>query len=168
MWKKFTFQGNHKFVHILNDIVNEYLNRKHRTIRMRPIDVKKQNEQFLLQNVYRETLNNLKKPKFKIGDKVRLSKEKNIFEKSYTANYTTEVFTIFKVQSKNPYTYLVKDENNEKIKGCMYEQEMIKTKYPNTFLIEKVLRTKGTKQYVKFLGFDKKFNQWIDKTDIVN
>lgn len=161
-------QGNKKFVKILDEILNEYLTRFHRTIKMRPVDVTKKDEK-RLQIRYNEVINCEEKPKFKIGDKVRLSVEKLLFEKSsISQNYTCEVFTISKILNTNPITYLVQDENGKKIKGTIYAQEMIKTKFPDVFLIEKIIRKQGNKIYVKFLGFDKKYNQWINNKDIVS
>ena len=83
-----------KNVHIdrLDDIVNEYNNTYHTTIKMKPIDVK--------DNTYinTDTETNDKYPKFKVGDCVRISKYKNIFAKGYTPNWSEEVFVIKKVK----------------------------------------------------------------------
>ena len=58
------------------------------------------------------------KPKFKIGDKVRICKYKGkVFDKSYTPNWTEEVFIIEEIQDINPITYKIKDLNNEEIQG---------------------------------------------------
>ena len=68
-----------EYINRLDDIVNEYNNTYHRTIKMKPLDVK--------DNTYINTDKkvNDKDPKFKVGDHVRLSKYKNIFAKGYTA-----------------------------------------------------------------------------------
>ena len=77
------------------------------------------------------------KPKFKVGDKVRISKYKRkVFDKRYTPNWTEEVFTIDKIQYTNPITYKLKDLNNEEIKGSFYEPELLKAKQ-DIFRIEK-------------------------------
>ena len=76
----------------LDDIVNEYNNTYHTAIKMKPIDVK--------DNTYTNTdkeINN-KDPKFKVGDRVRISKYKNIFAKGYTPNWSEEVFVIKKIK----------------------------------------------------------------------
>ena len=80
------------------------------------------------------------KPKFKIGDKVRISKfKRNVFDKGYTPNWTEEMFTIDKIQHTNPITYKLKDLNNEEIQGSFYEAELLKA-IQDVFRIDKVVR----------------------------
>ena len=65
-------------------------------------------------------------PKFSVGDRVRITKKKNIFEKGYTPKWTEEVFTISSIQYTNPPTYKITDFDGEEIKGTFYEQELQK------------------------------------------
>ena len=142
MWKQFSLRGTYKWFDILPDLIREYNETKHRTIKMKPKDVTKMNEKDLLQTVYEQhqIVEREQSPKFKIGEKVRISKYKHMFEKGYTPNWTTEVFTI---------------------------KTVLKTiKYPDVYLIEKVLRRRGNKCYVKWLGFDSSHNSWINKEDL--
>ena len=123
---------------------------------MKPIDVMgdsyaKYNEDF-----------NKKYPKFKVGDHVRISKYKNIFTKGYTANMSEEVFVVSKFKNTVLWTYVVSDLNDEEITGSFYEKELQKTSQEK-FRIEKVLKRKGDKLYVKWKGYDNRFNSWIDK-----
>ena len=147
-----------KYVYIdkLDDIVDEYNNTYHTTIKMEPIDVK--------DNTYINTSkkNNYKDPKFKVGDYVRISKYKNIFAKGYTPNWSEEVFVIKKVKNTVPWTYVINDLNSEEITGTFYEKELQKTSQEE-FRIEKVIRRKEDKLYVKWKGYDNSFNSWIDK-----
>ena len=87
-------------------------------------------------------------PKFKIGDYVRISKYKNIFAKGYMPNWSEEVFIISKIKNTVPWTYVINDLNGEEIIGTFYENELQKTKQ-NKFRIEKVIKKKGDKLYVK-------------------
>ena len=89
-----------------------------------------------------------KKPKFKIGDEVRICKFKHTFEKGYTHNWTTEIFTISQVRNSEPTTYFLKDYQNNPISGSFYEQELSKVKNPTIYLVEKVLKKRGNKLYV--------------------
>ena len=79
------------YIDKLDDIVHKYKNKKHRTIKMKPIDVK--------DNTYidfgKEV--NGSDPKFKVGDHARISKYKKIFDKGYTPNWSEEVFDIKKI-----------------------------------------------------------------------
>ena len=100
--------------------------------------------------------------KFKVGDHVRISKYKNIFAKGYTPNWSEEVFVIKEVKNTVPWTYVINDLNGEEIIGTFYEKELQKTNQ-QTFRIEKVIKRKGNKLYVKWKGYDNSFNSWIDK-----
>jgi len=85
-----------------------------------------------------------------MGDSVRVSKYKTIFEKSFTPNCITEVFKIVKVQHTNPVTYLLEDYRGKSIAGVFeYEYELHRATYPDIFLVEKVLRRKGNEICVK-------------------
>lgn len=161
IFKNFTINGNQIWIKDLQSIVDRYNNTVHRTIRMKPKDVTSKHEKRLLRTVYRET-KRAGKARFKVGDSVRISKYKNIFEKSYTPNWGTEVFTIERRQPTNPATYILKDARGRLISGGFYEQELQKSKFPDVFLVEKVLRKKGDKELVKWLGFDQTHNSWID------
>ena len=88
---------------------------------MKPIDV---TSDFYAE--YNED-SNKKKPKFKIGDYVRISKYKNIFPKGYAANWSEEIFTIKKVKNTVAWTYIIDNLNGEEIIGTFYEKELQKT-----------------------------------------
>ena len=109
---------------------------------------------------------NDKDPKFKVGDHVRISKYKNFFAKGYTPNWSEKVFVIKKVKNTVPCTYVINDLNGEEITGTFYEKELQKTNQKE-FRIEKVIKRKGDKLYVKWKGCDGSFNSWIDKKDLV-
>ena len=111
-----------------------------------------------------------KKPKFSIGDKVRISKYKRRkFEKGYTPNWTEEVFVVDHVIPTKPVTYNVVDLPDEKVEGSFYEKELQKAKQ-QTFRIEKVVRrdNKKKKALVKWKGYSYKFNSWVSFKDLVD
>ena len=148
------------YIDKLNDIVNEYNNTYHRTIKIKPVDVK-DNEYI---DFGKEV--NGKDPKFKVVDHVRISKYKNIFAKGYTPNWSKEIFVIKEVKNTVPWTYVNSDLNGEEIIGTIYEKEMQKTNQEE-FKIEKIIKKKGDKLYVKWKGYDNSFNSWIDKKDAI-
>lgn len=88
------------------------------------------------------------------------------FYKGYTPNWTAEIFRVRKIQFGNPITYLLHDLDGEEIKGTFYEEELQLAKFPDLYLIEKELKKKGKKVFVKWLGFDDTYNSWIDKSAI--
>ena len=107
----------------LDNIVNEYNNRYHGKVQIKPVDVK--------DNTYIDSMellrSNDKDPKFKVGNHVKISKYKNIFAKGYTANWPEEVFVIKKVKNTGPWTYVINDLNGDEIIGAFYEKELQKT-----------------------------------------
>ena len=160
IYKYMTSISKNVYIDKLDDIVDEYNNTYHTTIKMKPIDVK--------DNTYINTskeINN-KDLKFKVGDYVRISKYKNIFAKGYMHNWSEEVFVIKKVKNTVPWTYVINDLNGEEIIGTFYGKELQKTNQEE-FRIEKVIRRKGDKLYVKWKGYDNSFNSWIDKGNLV-
>ena len=145
---------------LLDDIVDKYNNAVHRTIKKKPIDV--QDDSYA---EYNEEPNE-KNPNFKVGDHVRISKDKDVFAKGYTPNWSEEVFVVNKIKNTVSWTYAINDLNGEEIKGSFYEKELQKTNQEK-FRIEKVIRKKADKLYVKWKGYNDSFNSWIDKKDIV-
>ena len=157
IYKHMTTVGKNIYFDVLNDIVDEYNNTIHSSIKMKPKDV-------TFVEYSEET--NKKNPKFKVGDHVRISKYKNIFAKGYTPNWSEEIFVINKVRDTIPWTYLSNDLNGEEIKVSFYEKESQKTDQKE-FRIEKVIKKKGNKLFFKWRGYDNSFNSWINKKDIV-
>jgi hypothetical protein len=167
LYKQFSARGTYKWLKLLPIITNTYNHMKHRTTGMKPADVK-ENTQIKAYN-YLKILP--KKIKFRLGDIVRISKYKSVFDKGYTPSWSTELFRIAKVNITNPPTYLLESLEGQPIKGCFYEAELQKTSSPDVYLVEKVLkqrRKNHTDQlFVKWLGFPNQFNSWINKSDIV-
>ena len=135
IYKYMTSVSKNVYIDKLNDIVNEYNNTYHRTIKMKPVDVK--------DNAYIDSNKevNDKDPKFKIGDHLRISKYKNIFAKGYTPNWSEEVFVIKKVKNTVPWTYVINDLNGDEIIGTFYGKELQKTNQQE-FRTEKVMKEK--------------------------
>ena len=135
IYKYMTSISKNVYIDQLDDIVNEYNNTYHRTIKTKPVAVK--------DNAYidfkKEVNDN--DPIFKIGDDVRISKYKNIFAQGYTPNWSEEGFVIKKVKNTVPWTYGINDLNGEKIIGTFYEKELQKTNQQD-FRIKKVIKEK--------------------------
>ena len=120
----------------------KYNNTIHRTIEIKPIDVTSDSCA-----EYNEDLEK-KNPKFKVVDHVRISKYKNIFAKGYTSIWSEEVFIVSKIKNTVSWTYAISDLNGEEIIQSFYEKELQKNNQKN-FRIEKVIKRKGDKLYVK-------------------
>ena len=122
LYKHMTTTGKNVYYDVLDDVVNKYNNTKHSTIKMKPIDVKNN------KRVYIDEYNE-KDSKFKVGDRVRISRYKNIFAKGYAPNWNSEIFIVHKINDTVPYTYNLKDLNDEEIIGSFYDKELQKTKF---------------------------------------
>ena len=121
LYKHMTATGKNVYYDVLDDIVNEYNNTKHSTIKMKPKDVKDGNKRVYIDE------HNEKSAAFNVGDRVRISKFKNIFAKGYTPNWSREIFIINKMNNTVPYTYNLKDLNGEEIIGSFYDRELQKS-----------------------------------------
>ena len=116
IFKHMTAISKNNFFDVLDDIVNEYNNTIHRTIKVKLIDVK--------DNAYVDSKKevNYKDPKFKVGYHVRIPKYKNVFAKWYTPNWSEEVFVVNKIKNTVPWTYVINDFNGEEITATFYKK----------------------------------------------
>ena len=76
-------------------------------------------------------------PKFKVADKVRISKYKNIFTKDYALNWSEEVFAIKKVKNTVPWRYVISDLNGEEIVRTLYKKELQKKQIKKSLELKK-------------------------------
>ena len=169
MWKYFSANFTNVYMDALPDLVREYNNTRHSSIKMTPVNAsKKENELRVWRNLYPDHLE-IKdiKPEFSVRDKVRISKEKKTFEKGYTTRWTEEIFTIVEVKRTSPVTYRIANLNGEEITGTFYEPELQKTSQ-ELFRVEKVNERGKTKSLVKWKGYSDDFNSWVGNKDIVN
>ena len=119
-YKHMTATGKNVYYDVLDDVVSKYNNTKHSTIKMKPIDVGNNNKRVYIDE------HNEKRSRFKVGDRVRISKFKNIFSKGYTPNWSKEIF-VNKINDTVPYTYNIKDLNDEEFIGSFYDRELQKS-----------------------------------------
>ena len=137
IYKPMTSISKNVYIDKLDHMLHKYNNKKHKTIKIKPTDVK--------DNTYidfgKEVNNN--DPKVKVGDHVRISKYKNIFAKSYTP-----IFVIKKIKNTVPWTYVINDLNGREMTGTFYAKELQRINQQE-FRIEKVIKKKRNKLYVK-------------------
>lgn len=166
LFKKMNLQGSLRWVGLMNGIVADYNNAIHSTTGLKPNNVNRRVENKLKKSVYKVRKVMPLMTKFRVGDHVRISKNKTIFTKaSHGQNWSREVFIVDKINATSPTTYILRDKDNEIIRGAFYEQELLKTKYADVYIIEKVLKKQGKKMYVKF--YDSEKPEWVNKTDLV-
>ena len=136
---------------------------------MTPVEASKDENKFkLLENQTSLELGN-EKPKFKVGDKVRISRIKGLFEKGYLPNWSEALYIIDKVKKTNPYTYTIQDMNGEEVLGSFYTEELQKSTQ-EVFRIEKIISKKKINGVmhglVKWLGYNEKDNSWEPMSEI--
>ena len=119
-YKHMTATGKNVYYNVLDNVVSKYNNTKHSTIKTKLIDVKNNKRVYIDEH-------NEKDSRFKVGDRVRISKFKNIFAKGYTPNWSKEIFIVDKINDTVPYTYNIKDLNDEEIIGSFYDKELQKS-----------------------------------------
>lgn len=164
MWKYFTQNKTKKWIDILPDLVKNYNRSDHRSIKMTPKQGSlAKNSKSVYGNLFPPTKSKLGKPKFQVGDRVRISRKYKDFRKGYLPNFTEERFIIAEVLKTNPVTYKIKDMNNEVIIGSFYEQEMVKYK-SELYEVEKILKRNKGKLLVKWKGY--KTTSWINEKDL--
>ena len=95
LYKHMTAVGKNVYYDVLDDLVNKYNITKHSTIKIKPIDVKNNKRVYIDEH-------NEKDSRFKVRDRVRISKFKNIFAKGYTLNWSTEIFIVDKINDTVP------------------------------------------------------------------
>jgi hypothetical protein len=166
MWREFTRRGSYKWIDLIPALLDKYNSSIHRALSARPKDVTG------MKKVPQPTTARVTtKPKLKVGDKVRVSHVKGVFDKGYLQNWSDEVFTVDKVLKTTPVVmYALKDFVEGTVWGSFYEQELQKTRVPDLFLIEKVLKKKkkkvgGVSYLVKWRGYDETYNSWVDNLD---
>ena len=168
MWKMFSARNDTIYVDKLGDLLANYNRTKHSSIGMTPAQAsRKPNERKVYAKLYEKELwKKRKAPKFKVGDKVRITVKKKNFEKGFTPKWTEEVFVVEKVIFTKPVTYKLKDLMDDEVDGTFYELELQKTAQ-ETFRIEDVIDTneRTGEVLVKWSGYPEKFNEWIPEED---
>ena len=157
---------------ILPELILEYNNSRHRSISMTPVEASKIcNYQKVYDSLYKKKKKPLQTPTFHIGDKVRISVHKRLFEKGSTSNWSEEIFEITNVRQTNPIVYKIKDLVDEEIEGSFYKEQLQKTDQ-SIYRIERVIRKRrkgngAQEALVKWAGYDDKFNSWMPTEDII-
>ena len=179
MFKYFTSIGKRRYIDVLKNFVIAYNSAKHRSIKMRPIDVSRRNQTLLFKNLYkvdsmRELLKKRKLTKdrsnIKPGDKVRRGYNLKVFDRGFYPNYTDEVFTVENsIKGDKSLVYRIKDHNGKIIEQRFYPEEIQKIS-ENLYRIEKVLKKRKkngkTEYFVKWLNYTEKYNSWVPEEDI--
>ena len=176
MFKYFTANETRKWIDIVDNLVNDYNNTYHRTIKMSPIEASKpENSLQVWCNIYGAYLaEKYGVPAYKVGQTVRIIKYKSIFDKGYLPNFTEEFSKIKQVKIGRPTVYILEDLKGDDVVGIFYEEELSPYNETDetTYNVEKVLGKKTVKGkkfvLVKYKGWPDKFNEWLPAENVTN
>lgn len=177
LYRYMTTENTHKWIDQIENITNTYNNTYHRTIKRAPASVTKSDEHTLWKRVYDAPAKTLEKPLptkhlLQLNDTVRLSSVKGKFDRDFHQHWSREHFLVSELLFKQGIpVYKIKDLKNEPIIGTFYHDELqriIVDDERDTYIIEKVEKKRGNKSYVKWAGWDRRFNTWIPTASIKN
>lgn len=175
IFKYLTHNNTYTFIDHLQDFVKAYNNTFHRTIKMAPSEVNDKNILQVYANIVQshgEKKKRSKKGKIKVGDYVRLTKEKKVFSKGYTKTYTEEIFRVDTLIPRVPPVYRLKDLAGEEITGTFYEPELQKVIFDETTpkMISAIIKERGKgknlQYYVRYRNYPPAFDTWVKASTI--
>ena len=166
MWRYFTRNNTSRYVDVLPSLVKAYNRSHHRSIKRAPIEVTKDNQEDVWQTLYGTSQKQQKQPRFKAGDRVRISKARKTFRKGYIGSWSEELFTVSRLLQTAPITYKLKDDHGEELEGTFYPQEIQKVQDKTVFRVERVLDRRralngAVEVKVKWYGYPDSFNSWV-------
>ena len=168
--------NSNEWTKYIDQAMKIYLNRKHRTIKMTPLEAEKAENEKIVRRTYFERYiaagSKKSKPKYKEGDSVRIWKERGTFHRGYNEDFSREHFIITKVLKNLPVPrYKLKDYSDEDITGSFFEDELVRYD-PSEFYDIKVIKKRKTKRgveyLVNFIGYPESMNQWVKASDLKN
>ena len=124
MWRVFTTSTSYHYLDQMNDLVNGNYNESvHHSIKIKPVDVNENNASEVWNNLYGSLFKKPTKCKFKVGDQVKISEHKRIFERRYLPSWTEETSTLAQRLLRNPPVCRLKEADRDWIQGTFYEFE---------------------------------------------
>ena len=168
LWHHFTAKNTNRFLEVLPDVVRAYNRSLHRSIGMRPIDVKPKDELKIWMRA--QAPPERRTEPTATGDLVRISKTKKIFDKGYLPNWTDELFKVDSSVRHPKRVYKLRDLTGDVVKGTFYNEHIQPAVKEDKNIIEKIIRKRkigdNTELFVKWKGWPSKYNTWIAQTEV--
>lgn len=150
---------------LVDTFIHQYNRRPHSTTKVKPVDA------------YQKTATPHSRPEPESreypqqdvivpGTRVRVSRQRGVFEKEAVGNWSFELFLVKAVRPTNPVTYLLEDESGEPIDGAFYREELLPTRQPDGEYLTEIVGRRGNKVRVHYIGYDKKYDEWKDVRDL--
>lgn len=165
IYRQMALRGSPRYIDILDKIVQKMNNSKHSRMKLSPNEINRMNEKFIYDKFYNR-VRPIVKPKYKVGQYVRIAYGNEPFEKSYYAQFSPQIYKIAKINYKYPNVYKLTDIDGKLLPQSFYQEQLNPTKYHDIYLIREILKEKNGKLLVAWMGYNDKFNSWIDKKDI--
>lgn len=170
LYRYFTIHNTLNFLPILPELVRGYNRSYHRTIGTSPEKVTTENEADVWNRMYAKRFKKKRssKPSFRVGDRVRLNKKYRTFQKSYLPGWTEEVFIVRDVRRVPIPTYKIQEWDGTPVEGTFYGPDLQKVTVndDDLFRVEKILKRKGTKVLIRWKGWQKKYDAWIERSSL--
>ena len=166
--------NSYEWVKFLDQAMKIYLNRKHRTIKMSPLEAEKPENEIKVRRIYLERYRKAdfkrQKVKFSVDDTVRIFKKRGTFHRGYNEDFTDEIFTVTKVLKNLPVPrYKIKEYNGEDIIGSFFQDELVRYNPPEFYEIDILnSRGKGKKKeyFIHYRGWPSKYDEWKKESDL--
>ena len=168
LYKMMKHNNSFEWTKFIDAAMKIYLNRKHRTIKMTPLEAEKDENESIVRSTYwrryKKADKKKKQAKFSVGDSVRIFKERGTFHRGYMEDFTEEFFTVSKVLKNLPVPrYKLKEYNGEELVGSFFEDELVRYEAPEFYQID-VIKTRGKgrkKEYlVHYRGWPSSYDEW--------
>lgn len=176
MWRYFTHKNTKTYINVLPRLLDSYNKSVHSSINKAPRDVNENNVLEVWKYLYKDMPRMWTQKNYSTlnkGDKVRITRERGRFDKSYYGNWTREIFIVNKILKRYPPVYKLKDLQNEEVKGVFYSQEIQKVTTPDKsslYQVDKILKHRKTgsnhEVLVHWRGYPAKFRSWILFSDL--
>lgn len=174
LFRYMTYNNSRRYLEALDRLVDSYNKSYHRSIGMPPSEVTIDNQESVWHRLYGESSTPHPEKIFNVGDKVRISKERLVFDKSYLTKWTQELFTVKIVMQTNPVVYRLSDESGGLLEGTWYDWELqgVDNSAEGPFRIEEILAERKvngrTQILVKWQGYDSSYNSYVDKASVID
>ena len=168
--------NSNEWTKFIDQAMKIYLNRKHRTIKMSPLEAEKNENEKVVRRTYFERYvasgSKKCKPKYKVGDSVRIWKARGTFHRGYNEDFSREHFIITEVLKNLPVPrYKLKDYLGEHITGSFFEDELVRynpSEFYDIQVVKKRKTKKGIEYLVNYIGYPESMNQWVKASDLKN